>query len=61
MGVYFFDSSALVKRYLAETGSGWVGQVTSSTLRSACSLDAALARIPHIPRINKVDTRSKKL
>lgn len=28
MGVYFFDSSALVKRYAVETGSTWVGQVT---------------------------------
>ena len=28
MAVYFFDSSALVKRYVAETGSGWVGAVT---------------------------------
>ncbi|MEN3333759.1 MAG: uncharacterized protein V7641_3124 [Blastocatellia bacterium] len=28
MAVYFFDSSALVKRYAAETGSTWVGQVT---------------------------------
>jgi predicted nucleic acid-binding protein len=28
LAVYFFDSSALVKRYAAETGSSWVGQVT---------------------------------
>ena len=28
MAVYFFDSSALVKRYLSETGSTWVEQVT---------------------------------
>jgi predicted nucleic acid-binding protein len=28
MAVYFFDTSALVKRYAAETGSIWVLQVT---------------------------------
>ena len=28
MAVYFFDTSALVKRYVNETGSAWVGQVT---------------------------------
>lgn len=28
MAVYFFDTSALVKRYVHETGSTWVGQVT---------------------------------
>ena len=28
MGVYFFDTSALVKRYVLEAGSTWVGQVT---------------------------------
>ncbi|MBM3891158.1 MAG: type II toxin-antitoxin system VapC family toxin, partial [Verrucomicrobia bacterium] len=28
MDSYFLDSSALVKRYVRETGSGWVGQLT---------------------------------
>ena len=28
MGVYFFDTSALVKRYAAEAGSTWVRQIT---------------------------------
>jgi predicted nucleic acid-binding protein len=28
VAVYFFDTSALVKRYVDETGSTWVGQVT---------------------------------
>jgi hypothetical protein len=31
MAVYFFDSSALVKRYIAETGSGWVSGLTDPT------------------------------
>ena len=28
MVVYFFDSSAIVKRYLIETGTAWVGSIT---------------------------------
>lgn len=28
MADYFFDSSALVKRYVREVGSDWVGQLT---------------------------------
>ena len=28
MGAYYFDSSALVKRYAAETGSLWVRSLT---------------------------------
>ncbi len=28
MGVYYFDTSALVKRYVTETGTGWVQAVT---------------------------------
>lgn len=31
MAVYFFDSSALVKRYVAEVGSGWVVTITDPT------------------------------
>ena len=28
MGVYYLDTSALVKRYVAETGTGWVQTIT---------------------------------
>jgi PIN domain nuclease of toxin-antitoxin system len=28
MAVYFLDASALVKRYLTETGSAWVSGIT---------------------------------
>jgi uncharacterized protein len=28
VGVYYFDTSALVKRYVAETGTGWVQTIT---------------------------------
>jgi len=30
MSQYFLDSSALVKRYMPETGTGWVRQMTAS-------------------------------
>jgi predicted nucleic acid-binding protein len=29
MAVYFLDTSALVKRYVAETGSAWIGQLSN--------------------------------
>jgi predicted nucleic acid-binding protein len=32
MSVLYFDSSALVKRYLTETGSGWVTTLTDPTV-----------------------------
>jgi uncharacterized protein len=28
VAVYFFDSSAIVKRYLNETGTSWVSSIT---------------------------------
>lgn len=31
MAVYFFDTSALVKRYLTEVGSAWVSGLTDPT------------------------------
>ena len=31
MAVYFFDSSALVKRYIQETGSAWVQALCQQT------------------------------
>ncbi len=34
MTVYFFDSSALVKRYVTETGSLWVRSVTAPSIRN---------------------------
>ena len=41
MGHYFFDSSGLVKRYIAEVGSAWV--------QSLCAPDAKL-HLHHIRR-----------
>ena len=31
---YFFDTSALVKRYVNETGSRWVQTITASATRN---------------------------
>lgn len=38
MSVYFFDSSALVKRYLTETGSDWVHNITDVATDNAVSV-----------------------
>jgi uncharacterized protein len=32
--VYFFDTSALVKRYVQEVGTGWVRSITDSTAQN---------------------------
>lgn len=34
MAVYFLDSSALVKRYINETGSAWVVELFAPTLNN---------------------------
>jgi predicted nucleic acid-binding protein len=41
VGAYFFDSSAIVKRYVTETGSGWVRGITDPTAAN----DVYVARI----------------
>jgi len=33
LNIYFFDTSALVKRYIEEKGSDWVKDVTSTQIR----------------------------
>ena len=57
MSQYFFDTSALVKRYLSETGSGWVNQIISQPERrihisrlTETEVSAALTR-----RLNSTD------
>src|SRR5687768_16914635 len=35
MTAYYFDTSALVKRYIAEAGSAWVRQATDPANRNA--------------------------
>jgi uncharacterized protein len=52
MAVYFFDSSALVKRYVQETGSAWVIGLTDKQAQNpiyivgitAVKITAAMAR-----------------
>lgn len=41
MAIYFFDSSALVKRYVKETGTGWVNAIVAPTMAN----DLWLARM----------------
>ncbi|WP_071191947.1 type II toxin-antitoxin system VapC family toxin [Trichormus sp. NMC-1] len=43
MTVYFFDSSALVKRYVAEIGSAWVMSLCNPTLKSTVFIAAITA------------------
>jgi predicted nucleic acid-binding protein len=40
MAVYFLDSSALVKRYVAERGSGWVWTLTDPAAGHRCWITA---------------------
>ena len=35
VGAFFWDSSALVKRYVAETGTSWVQEITDTSARNA--------------------------
>ena len=52
MGYYFFDSSALVKRYVSEIGTDWVRKLTDTTSKNVIMINritsievvAALAR-----------------
>ncbi|MEN3335636.1 MAG: uncharacterized protein V7641_5001 [Blastocatellia bacterium] len=48
MAAYFFDTSAVVKRYANETGSPWVQQIT----------DPALSHFIYIARITEVEVAS---
>lgn len=55
MAAYFFDSSAIVKRYLIEVGSGWV----SSTADLADGNEIYLARITFVEVISAVTRKSR--
>ena len=46
MTIYFVDSSALVKRYISEIGSGWVLNLFDRTVRSASLVSASKERTP---------------
>ena len=55
MAVYFFDTSALAKRYLPEAGSAWVRQLLSPASGHA----ATLSRITHVELTSAVIRRTK--
>jgi uncharacterized protein len=55
MAVYFFDSSALVKRYINETGSNWV----LSLCNPASNNDIVIAAIAGVEIIAAITRRTK--
>ena len=61
MGNYFFDSSALVKRYIAEAGSTWVGDLTHRAHGNRCYLsNIAGAEVSYPPISNLIPPQSPR-
>lgn len=66
MGAYYLDSSALVKRYVQERGTGWVTALTSPrseheifiALVTGAEVVAAIARQARAGRLNTKDAVS---
>lgn len=66
MTTYYFDSSALVKRYAQEVGTGWVIALTDpqagheifTALISGAEIVAAIARRTHTDLISPPDARA---
>jgi predicted nucleic acid-binding protein len=52
MAVYFLDSSALVKRYIRETGTDWVASLFSPDFGNDCFV-AAIAGVEIIAAITR--------
>jgi uncharacterized protein len=55
MGIYFLDSSALVKRYVSEVGSSWVMQ----RLDPALNHDVFIAAIASVEIIAAISRRAR--
>jgi predicted nucleic acid-binding protein len=55
MGIYFIDSSALVKRYISETGSAWVLGLFDPTLKN----EVFIAAITSVELIAAITRRSR--
>ena len=55
MAAYFFDSSAIVKRYLSEVGSGWVTNIVNLLAGN----EVYLARITFVEVISAVTRKSR--
>jgi predicted nucleic acid-binding protein len=52
---YFFDSSALVKRYVAEVGTGWVKRILHPATRNAVDI----ARITAVEVVSALARRAR--
>ncbi|MEH2022679.1 type II toxin-antitoxin system VapC family toxin [Nostoc sp.] len=55
MAIYFIDSSALVKRYISETGSAWVLELFNPTLNN----EVFIAAITSVEIIAAITRRSR--
>ncbi len=66
MGAYYLDSSALVKRYVQEQGTGWISALTAArsgheifvALVTGAEVVAAIARQARAGRLNAKDADS---
>ena len=56
MSYYFFDSSALVKRYVPESGTAWVRSITDSTTGN----NIFVASIMQVEIVSAVARRSRE-
>ena len=56
MSLYFLDSSALVKRYVTETGSGWIRALTDPAARNPL----IIARITWIEVLSALARRQRE-
>ena len=56
MTLYFLDSSALVKRYVTETGSGWMRALTDPGARN----QLAIARITSVEVLSAIARRQRE-
>lgn len=55
MACYFFDSSALIKRYVSETGTAWI----DSLLDPAAENETYLARIAGVEVVSAIKRRER--
>ena len=56
MPVYFFDSSAMVKRYINEVGTGWVTSLTDRTAGNRIQV----ARITAVEVVSAITRRARE-
>jgi predicted nucleic acid-binding protein len=60
MAAYYFDSSALVKRYAQETGSSWVASVTAANNEVFVSMATGAEVVAGLTRKNLLNQMSKQ-